>query len=132
MAFQVPHFPLFAAIWRNGGIGGAYAAPDVVTAANLSPGRRVLLTQPLIAGVGSPVPVELLVPARTDIRANWNNAGNDLVEVPSGSKRFYTVVWVDDVGRGFTNEYRLALMYYSVGGNTTLAGGPFPAPSPLP
>lgn len=132
MAFQVPHFPIFAAIWRGGGVGGAYASPDVVTAANLSPGRRVLVTTPLIGGAGSPVPMELLLPARTDIRASWNGAVSDLVEVPSGSKRFYTVAWVDDVGRGFANEYRLATMYYLINGNTTLAGGPFPAPTPLP
>jgi hypothetical protein len=76
--------------------------------------------------------MELLLPMRTDIRASWNGASEDLVEVPAGSLRFYGVYWVDDVGRGFLNEYRLALLDYFATGNATLAGGPFPAPVPLP
>lgn len=31
-----------------------------------------------------------------------------IVEVPQGTGRYYMVVWVDDVGKGFVNEYRQA------------------------
>jgi hypothetical protein len=75
---------------------------------------------------------ELLLPLLTDVRGTWNGVVGDLIEVPAGSKRFYAVVGVHDVGKGFPNEYRLALISYSVFGNTTLVGGPFPAPVPLP
>lgn len=132
MAFRVPSFPLFANIWRQGGVGGAYMAPDLTVACNLSPGRRTLVADPDAASpLATQLVMELLVPARTDIRATWNMTPSDLVEVPAGSLRFYVVVWVDDVGRGFPNEYRLAAMYYSNVGNSTLIGGPFPAPVPL-
>jgi hypothetical protein len=33
----------------------------------------------------------------------------DTVEVPAGSGRYYAILAVDDVARGFENEYRLAL-----------------------
>jgi hypothetical protein len=75
---------------------------------------------------------EVLFPKLTDIRAIWNGVGTDIIELPAGSKRFYSVIHVDDVGKGFSNEYRLALAFYDENGNGTLAGGPFPAPVPLP
>jgi hypothetical protein len=132
MAFRVPSFPLVVHVWHGGGVGGAYAAPDLLLPANLSPGRRVMIQAPLVAGPGTaPIMMELLVPARSDVRASWNGGVSDLIECPAGTLRFYLVSWVDDVGRGFPNEYRIVGMYYSLLGNTTLAGGPFPAPVPL-
>lgn len=133
MAFTPPNFNLPARIWRQLGAGGNYAAPDVTSLVNLSVGRRVLQSVPITVSVNLQLLfVELLFPKLTDVRAAWNGAGADLVEVPAGSKRFYIVDWVEDVGKGFSNEYRLAIVYYEVAGNVTLAGGPFPAPVPLP
>ena len=130
MAFNVPNFNLAVKIWRIGGVGGAYAAPDVVTVVNLSQGKRVMFAR---TTAGTPAALtEALLPKLTDIRATWNGLGADLVEAPAGSKRFYSVEQVDDVAKGYANEYRLALLIYSVTGNTTLAGGPYPAPVPLP
>jgi hypothetical protein len=133
MSFSPPTFNLTCNIWRVLGVGGAYAAPDVTVNCNLSQGKRVL-----VAGwgpVGHPAPYhfnELLLPALTDIRSLWNGTNQDLVEVPAGSKRFYTVTQVDDVAKGFPNEYRLAMMLYLINGDPNLAGGPYPAPVPLP
>lgn len=76
--------------------------------------------------------MELLLPAGTDVRAPWNAGKPDLVECPAGSGRFYAVAWVDDIGKNFPNEHRIAwLVYFSAfvppGGSTG-----FPASSPVP
>jgi len=62
----------------------------------------------------------LKLPARTDI--HWaRGGGQDVVEVPAGTGRFYKVTYADDVGRGFLNEYRVAYISMAV-----------PPPVPLP
>jgi len=130
MAFTLPTFNLSANLWRIGGSGGAYAAPDLTVACNLSFGRRVeqrrtqqavLTTNVLSRG--------LLLPKLTDIRATWNAHAPDLVEVPAGSGRFYGVEDVEDVAKGFTNEYRFACLEYLIVGATIFG---MPAPVPLP
>jgi hypothetical protein len=133
MAFRLPTFNLTADIYQLGGTGGTYGIPNVVTVCNLTPGRRTLEAKPVLAGQPTPaIFMELLLPKLTDIRANFNGAMPDIVEVPSGSKRFYQVVGVDDIGKGFLNEHRLAMLLYQNAGNATLIGGPFPAPVPMP
>ena len=133
MSYKVPNFNLTASIWRVNGTGGAYAAPDVTTLANLSPGRRIMIASPQTTAAQKEAIVdEALLPALTDVRATWNALGPDLMEIPAGSKRFYEVVGVHDVGKGFPNEYRLALIVFNVNGNLSLGGGPFPVPTPLP
>lgn len=133
MGFRPPAFPLTASVWHNGGVGGAYATPDLVLTVNLSPGRRVLVAQALVSSPGqTPWFVELLAPMRSDIRAAWNGGVSDLVEVPAGTGRFYVVYAVDDVGRGFLNEYRLALVNYQPSGTAVFGAGLHPAPVPLP
>ena len=55
----------------------------------------------------------LKVPARTNI--HWARPGGaDVVEVPAGTGRYYTVTYVDDVGRNFANEYRVAFISMGV------------------
>jgi hypothetical protein len=130
MAFRLPNFNLTCLIWRNGMAGGNYLLPDVTSPCNLSPGRRVIaLGQPPDDVTFSAVPMELLLPALVDIRAHWNGLTADAVEVPAGSKRFYSVFHVDDTAKGFANEYRLALMRYFNNGSLPFG---FPAPLPLP
>jgi hypothetical protein len=58
-----------------------------------------------------------------------------MVEVPSGSGRYYVVVAVDDVGRGFLNEHRYALVlpYYGYYPVIIVNGWAAPAwPTPIP
>ena len=133
MPFVVPAMPLMANVWRSLGTGKNYAAPDLTVPCNLSPGSRDARI-PFATGGVILVPDYdyLLVPALTDIRASWNGNFNDLVECPAGSKRFYWVSMVADVGKGFPNEYRRAILFFQATGNSTLTGGPFPVPTPLP
>jgi hypothetical protein len=133
MPFQAPTFISQVRLWHGGGGGGVYATPDLTFMGTLSVGRRRLLPPNVgVPGSFSQLQAELLCPKLTDIRATWNNILADLVEVPGGSKRFYDVKWVDDVGKGFVNEYRLALIYMRVnptGGGTAFG---FSLPVPLP
>jgi hypothetical protein len=52
----------------------------------------------------------LLVAKGTDIRDKYTQPGTHYVEVPLASGRFYKIDLVDDVARGFTNEYRIAII----------------------
>lgn len=108
MSFQPPTFNLTCEIWN-----GPWATRTLrITEqeCNLAWGKRIsyptyapasYLTDP-----GSP---KLLLPALTDIRdMSQNIPETDYVEVPSGTGRWYRVMLVDDVGKGFDNEYRIA------------------------
>lgn len=130
MAYRVPTFNISCAIWRNLGIGKVYAAPDDVTDCALSPGRRsMLLTLDPAELDEDALAMELLLPKLTDVRASWNAAGPDLVEVPTGTHRFYQVGYVDDVAKGYANEYRIALLAYLPAGAAAFG---IAAPVPLP
>lgn len=52
----------------------------------------------------------LLLPPLTDIRSGILVLFSDVVEVPSGSGRWYGVFAVDDIGKGFPNEHRAAVV----------------------
>jgi hypothetical protein len=52
----------------------------------------------------------LLLPMLTDIRSDEKGPGSDWAEVPAGSGRFYQVVYVEDIGKGFSNEHRGAML----------------------
>jgi len=112
MAFSLPAFPLMANIWRNG--NATSNPPDVVSPCNLAYGKRVM-TQYWDWGEGPP-PVDsavfscLLLPPLTDIRDGFNPSAQDTVEVPQGSGRLYQCMFVDDLGKGFANEHRFAML----------------------
>lgn len=115
MAYTVPAFNLSVNIW-HGYVTATqtYAAPDLNVLGNLTPGRRGFMPLAHITGLTYSVfPMELLLPALTDIRPE-QKAGMvtaDLVECPAGSLRFYFVAYVDDIGKGFSNEHRFALLH---------------------
>jgi hypothetical protein len=76
---------------------------------NLALGRRIQqagndYTNQLYGGAAP----SLLLPPGTDIRDDSCVSGRDVVEVPAASGRWYFVSLVDDVGKGFPNEYRIA------------------------
>ncbi len=120
--YRVPTFNLSCSIWRAGNDVQANP-PDVVSVCNLTNGRsggRELQVGPL----GTPVQaasvlihmgqsLSLLLPKLTDIRGCQGGGAlqGDAVECPSGSGRFYVAYWVDDVGKGFANEHREAILY---------------------
>lgn len=130
MAYTLPEFNLSCNIFR-------YVAPPgplVVVASspdcNLQFARRPALPFPQFADNEIiPMSMWLLLPPLTDIRGPQcypaiNTTIADLVEVPAGSGRFYLVFGVDDVGKGFGNEFRCA------GIGQTSAYGVWPAPIP--
>lgn len=149
MAFRVPTFPLTVNIWRY---GNAVANPaDVVSPGSISPGRRSTeQVTPVYSNVAfsaaarliytelqQPI-TELLLPKLTDVQPWGLNAtapNGDCVEAPAGSGRFYVVIGVEDVGKGFSNEYRLAWMIRLVDSWMTLTQNPWVVPYasyPLP
>jgi len=79
---------------------------------NLAYGRRSSLQNPL-SGLenGESMNMTLLVPPLVDIRDLSNWGVQDVVEVPSGSGRWYQVSNVDDIGKGFPNEHRAAILF---------------------
>jgi len=60
--------------------------------------------------------MNLQLPKLTDIRGPQDSVSFDMVEVPAGSGRWYWVTFVDDIGKGFTNEHRTAGIFALEGG----------------
>lgn len=112
MAFVVPAFPITVAFWRHG--NATSNPPDVTSVGNLSPGRIVSASQSDVDLVGGPDPVQqcmwLRLPKGTDVQSESNGIGGDTCECPYTSGRFYYVINVDDIGGGFTNEHRFAVI----------------------
>lgn len=54
----------------------------------------------------------LLLPPGTDIRDGYSTPGNssDYVRVPLGNSGLYSVLFVNDIGKGFPNEHRYAII----------------------
>jgi hypothetical protein len=106
MAFTVPDFNLTVSLWTGPWPYGPLSRRGDIMG-NLTLGRRIQT----MFSIGSPTHglqgySFLLVPAGTDIRDSASASGYDIVEVPQGTNRFYVVAFVDDVAKGFSNEYR--------------------------
>lgn len=117
MAFSLPVFNL-TCILRHGN-----GDPQINSVCNLAWGRRVQVSS--TGGTNSigiqAITMSLLLPALTDVRGRLAPGGSDIVEVPAGSGRLYTAEVVDDIGKGFANEHRCALI---------LQASPWPIPYP--
>jgi hypothetical protein len=127
MPFRVPTFNLSCNIWTDNVGQPVYpivAAPRVISPCQL----RELKTAFLVTG-NVLYSMLLAIPLRTDIRGPTRFTGafanGDAVEVPAGSGRFYACAYVDDVARGFANEYRTAAL-------TALINRVGAWPTPLP
>lgn len=109
--FTVPTFNLDVNIWRTPAVPPV-GPPDVIVRGNLAWGRRVNVPSTGGTGVvGVPLmTMTLLLPLLTDIRGDATGAAADLVEVPASSGRLYTVAFCDDIGKGFANEHRAAVL----------------------
>lgn len=121
--FVIPQFPLSCNIWRTP-VNPPVGPPAVVSICNLAWGRRTAV--PSTGGTYTLgvvlMTMTLLLPAGTDIRGDPDQAmAADLVEVPGGTARYYWVAFVDDIGKGFANEHRAAILVQSP---------PFPVPTP--
>jgi hypothetical protein len=109
MAYKIPSFPLDVAVYT--------VQPDtslvlrLFVTGNLAWGKRVTVQFWPLAQEGLPALFGiLLVPKASDVRDYGSATGPDVVEVPVASGRFYAVRYVDDVGGGFPNEHRFAVL----------------------
>ncbi len=117
MAFVIPEFPLTVNVFTGNNIS---VAARLQCPGNLAWGKRSGNTGFGIStpGFNNPFPwtMDLLVPALTDIRDFGTSSGTaDALEIPAGSGRFYLAFHVDDIGKGFPNEHRCAIVAKRVG-----------------
>lgn len=126
MTHKLPTYNLPYNLWRG---GSSLADPPDAT------GLCELVVKPSFRQANSTATVNqscvlrcMYVPKLTDIRPVWSPAGSDTVEIPAGSGRTYGIIDVDDVAKGFSNEFRLgqlAAVQHITGGAATW---PFPIP----
>lgn len=131
MSFREPVYNASINLW-HGQFGGAFydpaagdpvGPPDDVINGQVRYGRQ---SQVVATGGTTSTGIlvfgmSLLVPKTTDIRDVFSATGADIVEVPVGSGLFYAVQYVDEIGRGFANEHRVAEIFKN---------GPSPTPFP--
>lgn len=105
--YTLPTFNLTFNVWHNPNLPPA--APDLTPIGQL-------YVNPRPQGQDSPLPmVYLRVPMGTDIRVD------DTVEAAAGDNKWYSVVAVERMHRGFTNEYLVGLAFEI--GDPTPPGG---------
>lgn len=121
MGFTVPNFNITCNVWHGPNVPPA--PPDATEDCNLAYGRRVNLG-PISEDFDSGVVMTLLLPPGTDVRSVPQSSYGDTFEVPAGTGRFYTTIGVDDIGKGFPNEHRAAILI------PTPAFGLWPTPYP--
>jgi len=120
--FRVPTFNLQCDLYDN--FPNPFTRPARATVdCALAWGRRTNSTA--TGGTGIPGvqvnSIALILPALTDIRGDQNASMADYVDVPAGSGRHYKVTHVDDVAKGYDNEYRIAILEQV-----------YPWPTPIP
>jgi len=122
MAFVLPTFNISVNI-QDGGIVPPLGPPRLTLNGQLrAPHANNAL---IIPAAGATSTMVLLLPPGTDIRDPWSLPINnsDWVEAPAGTGRWYRVAFVDDIGRGFPNEHRFAILQ-------KVFGVPWPTPIP--
>lgn len=111
MAFLPPTFNLLCNIYSGPAVVPPFGAPRI---ANQPCQLRLYKTGPIVnaAGFTSGMYIAILLPAGTDVRGGIGfQTMADLVECPAGSGRYYEVRTFDDVAKGFSNEYRFAIVF---------------------
>jgi hypothetical protein len=114
--FVLPNFNITCGIWSAPWVVPPMTPLRLTSLCNLAWGKRVNVAA--TGGTGEPGwlvgCMTLLLPPKTDIRGRVGDVSAstlpDLVEVPLGTGRYYQPVLVDDIGRGFANEHRAALL----------------------
>jgi hypothetical protein len=109
MAFTLPDFNITCNIFTGPASSMTLRIAD--QECNLAYGRRHAIDSPFGGTQNSySVTMTLLLPPLVDIRDLKCGYLVDIVEAPAGSGRFYLVASVDDIGKGFDNEHRAALL----------------------
>lgn len=137
MVFRLPSMPLTIDRYQAYTSGGTkYGLFTSQFLGNLSQGKRTLSdfseVTKIIGGITCYGLVsELLCPKLQDVRPATDVAVADLLEIPAGSKRLYVVLHVDDVAKGFANEYRIVFCC-RVAQAVVFTTSTVAVPSPLP
>jgi len=113
MAYTLPTFNLLCNVYTWVAAPGPLVVPRLSPACNLQCSRRVNAADPGYFDEDlRTLSMWLLLPPLTDVRPWYcyfdGSGGQDIVECPAGSGRIYLVGGVDDVGKGFANEFRVA------------------------
>ena len=132
MSFTLPEFPLSVDIYTGPWLSKSLR---VSTVGNFAFSRRVQQqgqATPMTSATGGSSQSILLLPRLTDIRSKIVAPAYDLVEIPSGSGRWYQVFVVDDIGKGFSNEHRAAVVFQisAFSNGVDYAGLVWPVPMP--
>ena len=128
MAFTVPEFPLLCNVFNGPWLTKSLRTSNVPC--NLGLGKRTLFFAGDYIPGGSQVTSQLLLPPLTDVRSQLLAANEDVLEIPQGSSRWYLVAGVEDIGKGFPNEHRVAMVvqFSQLFDPTTYAGAVWPVP----
>lgn len=112
MAFTLPEFNLTCDIYSGPYLTKAFR---ISVDGNLAFGRRVNWVPHDIGAIVEDLAVSwemfLLLPPLTDVRSTISSGQGDVIEAPAGSGRWYGVAAVEDIGKGFDNEHRVAALY---------------------
>lgn len=125
MAFILPTFNLTCNVFTNADFT---AAPRATLICGLAMGRRQAGLFNNFTGAWDQFSdtMQLLLEAGADVRDGFNGPLPDGVEAPAGSGRYYLAVSVDDSGKGYANEHRVAFLV------KTLGPGDIFWPTPIP
>lgn len=105
---SLPAFPLLANIWHFPNAPGS--PPDLSPKAELRVDTSVKQLVTSGAARQQCLSRSMYVPKGTDLRTSWFGGTSDVVELPAGSGRFYNILDVDDIAKGFPNEFRIAAL----------------------
>jgi hypothetical protein len=135
MAFTVPTFNLVCNVYTGPWLTKVLRLADLEC--NLAVGRRVQqLGNDYLTfgteGLEFGLTAFLLVPSGSDIRSQSNGGVQDVIEVPSGSNRWYQCSAWEDMAKGFPNEYRMVAIckIWEAIAPALLAGCVWPVPTP--
>lgn len=122
MAYVLPTFNITCGIWQAPAVPPV-GPEDIRLKCNLAWGKRVAV--PSTGGTGTLgvvlMTMTLLMPPLTNIWGDPDLVACCVVEAPIGTGRVYRVAYVDDIGKGFANEHRAAIL---------VAALPWPHPTP--
>lgn len=130
MAYVLPDFNLTCDVYRGPWATKALAISAQVC--NLAYSKRGQIPSVFHTFNEWSVQMSLLVPPLVDIRDLSCAAVEDVIECPAGSGRWYQVGSVDDIGKGFPNEHRCAILFKI---SEALLGAPYTGlmwPAPIP
>jgi|SRR5579864_2182908 len=113
---RLPSFNITCNVWNSTGTVPPFGAPTLAAVPCQLRFGEMIFTQ-----LGTFAQMFVLVPKLTDIAKSRGGPASDLIECPAGSGRYYNVQFVDDVAKGFANEYRCVVVTQA---------SPWPVPTP--